>query len=70
MILNFMSTNPLGRASHPPRSPNLASYDFSLFGNVKESLTGKEFADRELLEAVNRIVEDIERMTLYQVFLV
>jgi hypothetical protein len=30
---------------HPPYSPDLASYDFHLFGPLKDALRGSRFAD-------------------------
>jgi hypothetical protein len=59
------------RVLYPPYSPDLTHCDFYLFGYVKESLTRKEIAHQEeLLEAINSILENIEKMILEQVFLV
>jgi hypothetical protein len=58
------------RAPHPPYSPDMAPCNFYRFGYVKESLAGREFADREeLLAAVTRILEGIEKVILGRVFL-
>jgi hypothetical protein len=70
MIFNFMADNIIGRASYLPDSPDLAFCNFYLFGYVKQSLIGKEFADQEeRFEVVNCIVEGIEKVILEQVFL-
>jgi len=38
---------------HPPYSPDLVSWDFHLFGPMKEHLLGQKFADHnEVMEAV------------------
>jgi hypothetical protein len=43
----------------------MAPCDFYLFGYVKESLAGREFAEwEELLAAVTRIVEGFDKMAL------
>jgi hypothetical protein len=60
-----MSTNIMRRATYRPYSPDLAPCDFYLFGYVKESLSGKEFAEwEELLAAVTRIVEGLDKVAL------
>jgi histone-lysine N-methyltransferase SETMAR len=35
---------------HPPYSPGLASFDFHLFGPLKDSLRGRRFADDDELK--------------------
>jgi transposase len=37
---------------HPPYSPDLASWDFDLFGPMKEHLRGQKFANDEVMETV------------------
>jgi hypothetical protein len=70
MTFDVMSTNTMGRATHPPPLPQLASCDFRLFVYVRESRAGKEFASwEEFLEAATGILEGIETVTLEQVFL-
>jgi hypothetical protein len=55
---------------YPPYSPDLTFCNFYIFGYVKESLTGREFADREeLFATVTSILNGIKKMTLEQVFL-
>jgi transposase len=39
--------------NHPPYSPDLAPFDFHLFGRLKEDLSGRQFADEEVMEAVH-----------------
>jgi hypothetical protein len=70
MTVDFMSASIMERVLHPPYLPNRAPCDFYLFDYIKESVTRKEFIDREdLLEAINHILEGIDEMTLKQVFL-
>jgi hypothetical protein len=55
---------------HPPYSPDLAALDFYLFGYVKRCLAGLSFEDADqLLEAVEGVLECIEKVTLQVVFL-
>jgi hypothetical protein len=60
---NFWSSV-IKKAPHRPSSPSLAPLDFWLFGHVKHLLTGRKFPDGEaLVEAVNAILADIEKVT-------
>jgi hypothetical protein len=57
-------------ALHPPYSHDLAPSGFYLFDYVKGCLAGLSFGDAdELLEAVQSILEGIEKVTLQGVFL-
>jgi hypothetical protein len=57
------------RARHPAYSPNLAPSGFYLFGDVKQFLSGCQFADQDsLLQAVSNILVGIEKVTLESVF--
>jgi hypothetical protein len=68
--LDFLEQNGMEGAPHPPNSPDLAPCDFYLFGHIQHLLAGREFADRvELQEAVMAILDDIEKVTLGEVFL-
>jgi histone-lysine N-methyltransferase SETMAR len=68
--IGFLEQNGMKRGPHPPYSPDLAPSDFYLFGYVKGCLAGNAFADAdELLDAVQRILEGIEKATLQAVFL-
>jgi hypothetical protein len=52
-------------ARHPPYSPDLAPSDFYLFGYVKRRLARLSFEDADqLLAAVERVLEGIEKVTL------
>jgi hypothetical protein len=52
ITVDFISANIMRRTLYFPYSPDFTLYNCYLFGYVKESLTGKEFADREELLAV------------------
>jgi hypothetical protein len=57
-------------APHPPYSPDLAPCDFYLFGYVKQRLAGFSFDSAEHpLEAVQEVLDGIEKVTLEAVFL-
>jgi hypothetical protein len=60
-----MEENRLGRAIHPPYSPNLAPSDFHLFSHVKHCLRGQSFqtADKLFL-TIDVLLRDIENRTL------
>jgi hypothetical protein len=59
------------KAPHPQYSPNLAPYDFHLFGQLKQLFAGHEFPDRAaLLDDVQDILTGIEKVTPDQAFLV
>jgi hypothetical protein len=61
--------NRLEMAPHPPDSPDLAPYDFFLFGHVKRVLDGAEFLSEEtLLAAFQRVLSDLTDDTLRAVF--
>jgi hypothetical protein len=42
-VTESMDHNSLKRTPHPPQSPDLAAFDFSLFGSVKHQLQGHDF---------------------------
>jgi hypothetical protein len=64
MTSQFMEQNSMERAPHPAYSPDLALSDFSLFGYVKQLLSGCQFADQDsLLQAVSDILVGIEKLT-------
>jgi hypothetical protein len=69
MTLQFMEQNSMQRAQHPAYSPDLAPFDFYLFGHVKQLLLGCQFADQDyLLQAVSDILVRIEKVTSESVF--
>jgi transposase len=58
------------QAFHPPYSPDLAPYDFFLFGNVKRKLMGYHAeSPSELLIRIRVILSEIPRETFNAVFL-
>jgi hypothetical protein len=65
-----MSANIMKRVSYPPYSLDLAPCNFYIFGHVKESLAGREFADRkEFLAVITHILEGIKKVILKWIFL-
>jgi histone-lysine N-methyltransferase SETMAR len=57
----FCEEKGLRLAPHPPYSPDLAPFDFFLFGYVKGHLKGMVFPSyEELLNAIDEVVTDIE----------
>jgi histone-lysine N-methyltransferase SETMAR len=59
----------LERMEHPPYSPDLASYDFFLFGYVKGKLVGKyDEAPEDLISEVRNSIEGIRPDVLKSVF--
>jgi transposase len=69
MTSHFIEQNSMQRAPHPAYSPDLAPFDFYLFGYVKQFLSGYLFADQDsLLQAVSDILAGIEKVTLESVF--
>jgi hypothetical protein len=69
MTPQFMEQNSMQRAPHPVCSPDLAPSDFYLFGDVKQLLSGYQFADQDpLLQAVSDILVGIEKVTLESLF--
>jgi transposase len=64
-----MEENGLGRAPHPPYSPDLAPSDFFVFGYLKEHMKGTRFNDPgELLSAVQEILSAISSEMVASVF--
>jgi hypothetical protein len=56
-------------ASHPPYSPDLAEFDFFLFGYINEGLKGMMFPSyEELLDTIREVVISIGSKTLTAVF--
>jgi histone-lysine N-methyltransferase SETMAR len=65
----FWRENRLEMAPHPPYSPDLAPYDFFLFGYVKYVLDGAEFPSEEThLAAIQRVLSDLTGDTLRAIF--
>jgi hypothetical protein len=63
-----MNHNSLKRALHPPYSPDLAPFDFYLFGYVKDQLQGSEFTEgAELVLPGSEILNQIPTDTLVDV---
>jgi hypothetical protein len=61
--------NALRLALHSPYSPDLALFDFFLFGYAKERLKGIVFLSYEtLIDAIDEVVTGIELETLTAVF--
>jgi hypothetical protein len=53
--LAYLSFHRIKGAFHPPFPPDLARFDFSLFGKLKTTLMGDELGDeRQLLDKVMR----------------
>jgi hypothetical protein len=66
----FFAENRMKPAANGPYFPDLAPSDFYRFSYVKASLAGRSFDDTvKLFEAVQIIVEGLERTTLQSVFL-
>jgi hypothetical protein len=56
-------------APYPPCSPDLAPFDFFLFGHVKHVLEGAEFLSEEtLLFAIQRVLSDLTGDILREIF--
>jgi hypothetical protein len=69
MTSQFVEQNSMQRAPHPAYSPDLALFDFYLFGDVKQRLLGCQFADQDsLFQAVSDILMGIEKVALKSVF--
>jgi hypothetical protein len=65
-----MARNETVIATNLPYSPDLASFDFDLFGHVKDLLRRESFETGErLLLAIEGIVRFLEKSTLTKVFL-
>jgi transposase len=66
---SFCEENGLRLAAHPPYSPDLAPFDFFLFGYLKERLKGMVFPSyEELLDAINEVVTGMGSETSTAVF--
>jgi hypothetical protein len=66
----FFEENRMKPASYPPYSPDLGPADFYLFGYVKGCLTGLSFEGaKQFLEAIQAVLDGIEKVTLQAVFL-
>jgi histone-lysine N-methyltransferase SETMAR len=69
MTSQFMGQNSMQRAPHPAYSPDMAPSDFYVFGDVKQLLSGCQFADQDsLLQAVSDILVGIKKVILERVF--
>jgi hypothetical protein len=65
----FCEENGLWPPPHPPYSPDLAPFDFFLFGYVKERLKGMVFPScEESLCAIGEVMTGLESETLTTVF--
>jgi transposase len=68
-IRDRMADAELERMEHPSYSPDLASYDFFLFGYIKGKLMGKQYETPEdLVSEVRNIIEAIRPDVLKSVF--
>jgi histone-lysine N-methyltransferase SETMAR len=68
-VIDKIAELQLSRIEHPPYSPDLAPYDFFLFGYIKEILKDQSFETQdELLEAIEAIVREIGRDLLQSTF--
>jgi hypothetical protein len=66
----FIAWTAMVIAAHPPYSPDLAPYDFYLFGHVRGLLRGESFETGErLLSAIEDILKSLEKATLTKDFL-
>jgi transposase len=66
----FMEENNTKRALHPPFSPDLAPFDFLLFGYIKRTLQGIEFTEKDdLLAKIREIVKGTSGTALKVVFI-
>jgi hypothetical protein len=69
MTSQFVEQSSIQRAAHPAYSFDLALSDFYLHGDVKQLLSGYQFADQaSLLQVVGDILVGIEKVTLESVF--
>jgi hypothetical protein len=69
MTSQFTEQNSMQRAPHPAYSPDLAPFDFYLFGYIKQLLSGCQFADQgSLLQAVSDVLVGIGKVTLETFF--
>jgi hypothetical protein len=66
-----MEENGPERAIHPPHSPDLAPFDFYVFGHVKHCLRGASFetAD-ELLWVIDAVLTGVRKWTCMWLFLI
>jgi histone-lysine N-methyltransferase SETMAR len=61
----YFNENQMKSVLHPTYSPDLASSDFYLFGDVKRCFAGLSFKDADqLFAAIEGVLEGIERVTL------
>jgi hypothetical protein len=67
--MDFMDTNRMTLAPHPPHSHGLAPPDFFLFENVKRQFSGCSFDHTDdLLTPVQEILDGFDKPTLIKVF--
>jgi hypothetical protein len=65
----YFNDNRMKSAPHPPYSPDLAPWDFYLFGHIRRCLAGLAFQDAgQLLVAAGGVLEGIEKMTFQAIF--
>jgi transposase len=68
-VTEFLVRNGIKGTPHPPYSPNLAPRHFYLFGYIKVRLAGTSFEEPDqLLQAIDAIVQSIEKATFGSVF--
>jgi hypothetical protein len=69
MSRDYIGLNRMKQALHPPYSPDLAPWDFFLFGYVKGKLMGyRAETPSELLVRIRVILAEIPRETVNAVF--
>jgi transposase len=62
-VTEFLAGNRMKRAPHPPYSPDLAPYDFDLFGYIKDRLAGASFEEPDqIFQKIDAIVQSIEKL--------
>jgi hypothetical protein len=70
LSIEFFEDNEIRTAPHRPYSPDIAPFNFCLFGDANGCLAGRPFVDaEEVFEAVREILDSIDKVTLQVVFL-
>jgi hypothetical protein len=69
MAENFFEENQLQHGRHPPYSPDLAPWDFYLFGHIKPELMECRFSlEEDLFQVIQKILDEITANSLVGVF--
>jgi hypothetical protein len=69
LSVEFFQDNRMKKRPHPACSPDIALSDFYSSEYVKGCLAGRSFVDaEELFEAVRRVLDSIEKVTLQWCF--